>query len=268
MKRTFSAGVFLIILLAALATPPTAPAQEQALADPFARLETLTAQAESGGIEAQRDLGLYYLFTLQDGTSALPWLEKAAARGDAPSQTAMGYLYEEGIGTAVDLKKAIAFYEQAANQDHPVAQSRLGYLLKSGAAGKKDLASAAKWLQRAASWGDAYAQANLAEMFEKGMGIAQNYSLAATWYSAAAAQSHTLAQRGLGRLYENGQGVRKDLVKAYMWYSIAGVWDSVGEDELPPDDPRRRLRKTMTPKQILEAEALATDWWIEHFQPK
>lgn len=233
--------------------------------------QALQTQATGGNLEAKRDLGLDYLFGkhgLADGEQAERWLQEAAKQNDAAAQVALGFLYEDGklLGKS-DMAKAIQWYTKAAEHDHPVAQARLGRIYRLGVGGKKDFTLAAKWLAKAASWGDANAQASVAEMYETGQGIAQNYSLAATWYSAAAAQKHGPSQWRLGYLYENGLGVNKDYVKAYMWYSIAGVWEMVGDGELAAGDPRRPLAEKMTPAQIIEAESLATDWWVEHFQP-
>lgn len=232
--------------------------------------QELQARAAGGNLEAKRDLGLDYLFGkfgLADGVQAERWLTDAANQNDTAAQVALAYLYEDGklLGNR-DMAKAIAWYSRAAEHDHPVAQARLGRIYRLGTGGKKDDGLAAKWLAKAASWGDANAQASIAEMYETGQGVPQNYSLAATWYSAAAAQKHGPSQWRLGHLYENGLGVNKDYVKAYMWYSIAGVWETVGDEPLADNDPRRALAAKMTPAQITEAESLATDWWVEHFQ--
>lgn len=257
------------VLFAALAVHGPIITGNPASTDNF-DLEALEQKANKGDVVAQRDLGIEYLFgkhAFQDGLQAELWLKKAAEKNDAVAQAALGYLYEEGIGITKDFKEAARWYDKAAKQGHPTAQGRLGHMLKSGEGGKKDYPAALKWLQAAASWGDTYAQANLADMYERGLGVKQDYSLAATWYSAAASQNHIKAQSRLGYLYENGKGVNKDLVRAYMWYSIAGVWEWVGEGEMPDSDPRKKLGKKLTKEQMVEAETMATDWWIEHFQP-
>ncbi|TPW14534.1 MAG: Sel1 repeat-containing protein [Halothiobacillaceae bacterium] len=248
-KRILSVGVLAGSLLFCLSGGGVLAADDAMSFELPPDVAAMEEQANKGNVEAQRNLGLEYLFgkkVTQDGLTAEQWLLAAAKAGDAAAQTALGYLYEEGIGIAKEL----------------------GFIQKSNTGKHKNHDAALKLLTRAASWGDAYAQANLADMYEQGLGVKQNYALAATWYSAAAAQNHVMAQSRMGHLHEKGLGVAQDNIRAYMWYNIAGVWDTVGNTDLPASDPRFTLRKKMSPEEIATAETLATDWWVEHFTTK
>lgn len=233
-------------------------------------LIALERKAADGDVDAQRDLGLAFLFGKYgepDGGQAKRWLLAAAKQQDAPAQAALGYVLETGVGgDGTDVAQAVTWYEQAARQNHPVAQGRLGLIyLRDGP--MRDYAAAAKWLAKAAAWGDQQAQLAMAELYEEGRGVPRDDALAATWYSAAAAQKNVLAQWRLGRLYELGRGVSRDYVKAYMWYSIAGVWDLDADGSVPESDPRHALAQKMERVDIEHAETLAAQWWEDHFQP-
>lgn len=74
---------------------------------------TLSAQAEAGNIEAQSDLALLLWHIRNDPDAALPWLEKAAAEGDALSQWWLGnFLFRYGD----DREAALQWLSRAAAQ--------------------------------------------------------------------------------------------------------------------------------------------------------
>jgi len=66
----------------------------------------------------------------KDESLALIFAEKAAAKGEAGGEFAMGYYCEVGIGRPVDLKEAKGWYERAAKQNHAEAIERLKELAR------------------------------------------------------------------------------------------------------------------------------------------
>ncbi|CAG7850047.1 SubName: Full=Related to SKT5-protoplast regeneration and killer toxin resistance protein {ECO:0000313/EMBL:CCA78014.1} [Serendipita indica DSM 11827] len=66
----------------------------------------------------------------KDETLALIFAEKAASKGEAGGEFAMGYYCEVGIGRSVDLREAKGWYERAAKQGHEDAKARLRELAK------------------------------------------------------------------------------------------------------------------------------------------
>ncbi|KAI1626912.1 hypothetical protein EDD37DRAFT_237814 [Exophiala viscosa] len=66
----------------------------------------------------------------QSDTEAFLWARKAASSGLAKAEYAMGYFYEVGIGTAVDVEEAKRWYYRAASQYFPKARERLEELKK------------------------------------------------------------------------------------------------------------------------------------------
>jgi TPR repeat protein len=73
-----------------------------------------------------------------------------ALDGYAPAQSALGYLYLEGIVVEQDLEVAIGLFEEAAKQGDAYAQERLGYLYYNGRGVPQDYAQAKSWYEKAA----------------------------------------------------------------------------------------------------------------------
>ena len=67
-------------------------------------------------------------------------------QGNASAQNDVGYAYEKGIGTSVDLGTALVWYQAAADRDNSFGQWNVGRL--RGAAG--DTSQAAQWTGRSA----------------------------------------------------------------------------------------------------------------------
>jgi len=72
-------------------------------------------QAQSGDVAAQTNVGiLYEKLVPPDYAAAAAWYAKAADAGYGPAQTALGHLYESGLGVAKDPVKALNLYRRAA----------------------------------------------------------------------------------------------------------------------------------------------------------
>jgi len=169
--------------------------------------------------------GKLYSSSLDNDT--LKWTRKAAERGIAQAQFALGELYIKRD----DAKSAVTWYRKAIVQGHPGAYYKLGQLLEKGAAGlsadrneSRHLFSiAASEFDVHAQKGDATAQNTLASMYEKGQGMNKNIKMAAKWYDAAARQGYALAQLNLGRLYASGNGVPRSTYQAAYWLDLAAA---------------------------------------------
>lgn len=70
------------------------------------------------------------------------------------------------------------------------------------------------------------------------------------YFEIGAYYADKLSQLSIGLMYMNGEGVAKDPVKAFAWLSLAAERDY-------PDfvATRNRLRATLTPEQLAQAEA-------------
>ncbi|KQX02294.1 tetratricopeptide repeat protein [Acinetobacter sp. ULE_I057] len=123
--------------------------------------------ARSGNIDAQYNVAMNFL----NGDSGFPkdanvakeWLEKAAKKGDAPSQNGLGIMYLRGIGGEKNLNKSEYYYRLAANQDHENAQLQLALILLNKDK-NKNLKEAIFWLKKAEKQGNTEAQDKLKEL--------------------------------------------------------------------------------------------------------
>src|SRR5438105_1521085 len=79
------------------------------------------------GVETSRDpftqycVGLGYLTGQtgrKDNALAVQWFQRAAAAGQAGAMVALGYSYEKGKGTPVDIPRALDWYRKAAAQNN------------------------------------------------------------------------------------------------------------------------------------------------------
>lgn len=106
----------------------------------------LVAAATGNLVEAQNELGLFYLSGKLGGADApagVAWLTRAAQNGNAAAQNNLATLYESGAaGLARNLENAGQLYTLAANQGHGPATLALARLLSQGGGVKPDLAKA------------------------------------------------------------------------------------------------------------------------------
>jgi TPR repeat protein len=106
----------------------------------------LVAAATGNLVEAQHELGLFYLSGKLGGADApagVAWLTRAAQNGNAAAQNNLATLYESGAaGLVRNLENAGQLYTLAANQGHGPATLALARLLSQGGDVKPDLAKA------------------------------------------------------------------------------------------------------------------------------
>ncbi len=210
---------------------------------------------EVEGLDAvgMRDLGWKY--DQGDGVpqnykKALILYTMAAELGLADAQFRVGYFYQFGQGTSIDLKKAREWYQKGAKNGSDLAKQFLATLpsetpipqrqLSADELNKygedayhgndgfeKDLALAFSYFKKAAEIGHPQAQSNLAFCYKNGEGTAKDIAKAIYWYTQAANQGHVISQYNLGVFYKNGDGVPKDYKKAVEWYQKAAEQGNV-----------------------------------------
>jgi TPR repeat protein len=112
--------------------------------DPRRSIAWYTRAAEQGDPEAELALSGWYLtgsegVLKQSDTEAYLWARKAADKGLAKAEYAVGYYSEVGIGVKQDLEEARRWYLRAAAQGNKRAMQRLTELKKlgAGAAGRR-----------------------------------------------------------------------------------------------------------------------------------
>ena len=189
--------------------------------------------AAAGYTRAEHEMGALLLDgeAMQGDTAkGLLLLNRAAAKGYAPSQARVGYVYEHGK----DFAKAAEWYRKAADQDDEMGLCNLGVLLLQGKGVAKDAAQGIALLTRAAEDGSDFAKYRLAACYERGEEVAQDLQKCVEWYAKAAEQGHGPSINNLADKYEKGLGVPQDLQKAFELYSkaaemdILAAWYSLG----------------------------------------
>ena len=81
----------------------------------------------------------------------MKWFRKAAEQGNAPAQTILGMMYEDGRGITQDYTEAARWYRKATDQGWPTGQGILGALYTFGTGVPKNDVLAHMWLSLAIS---------------------------------------------------------------------------------------------------------------------
>jgi TPR repeat protein len=173
--------------------------------------------AESGGAEAQYELGQWYFegeVMEQDYVKAHQWFLKAARQWHVGAMVYVGDMNVGGIGVPIDYGEALKWFKKAARRDSFEAQYHLGL------------------------------------MYEHGNGVKQSYGQALKWYRKSAAQNFARAQFHLGSMYLQGEGVDPDHVKAYQWFQLAREHGHVDAAQALIS-----LTPKMSPAELSEAQA-------------
>jgi TPR repeat protein len=146
------------------------------LADPQTRLKVALKAADNG----------------YDRT-ALLLLEPLAEKGNAIAEYHLAIMYEYGLGTPKDARKAVDLYTKAAEKSLVPAEARLGRVYLQGMLVLQDPAKARQWLEKAAMARSNEAQLDLAYIYERGLGVQADPIEGYAWNAVAAAHGNALA---------------------------------------------------------------------------
>jgi TPR repeat protein len=130
-------------------------------------------------------------------------LTALAEAGDIDALYALGRRYQEsGDGVvAPDLKKAISFFSQGAQHGHANSMYMMGIMHQTGQGVEKDNRVAAEWFRQSGESGCASAWLKLGRIFEEGWGVPKDVAFAKNCYQKAAAAGD---QRGQLKLRTMG----------------------------------------------------------------
>lgn len=182
------------------------------------------AKAEKQGSAAAAYLmGLIYLegkgSFAKNPVTASTWFKKSADKGYAPAQTALGSLYEEGIGVKKDQEEARKWFQKAADQGDTVGLVDLArkYLSRTGI--EKDDAKAFSLMMKAAEQNDPAGQFSVAYMLMTGQGTQRDTAAAIPWLQKSASLGHPQAQYALGLELLKGESIKKNDAEAFEWFT-------------------------------------------------
>lgn len=147
-------------------------------------IKWLKKAAENGDSSCYGYLGSSY-YELQDFQEAFKWTSKAVENGDIASNTGLGIMYVNGLGTERNEKKALDCFKKAASIGDAFACFWLGSMYFDGKGTSINEAEGFKWTQKAAEKGYVGSYIALGFCFEEGKGIGKNIDEAITWYKKA-----------------------------------------------------------------------------------
>ena len=157
----------------------------------------LRSLANQGDASAQHALGSMYSNgrgVAMDAREAVAWFRKSAEQGDAEAQCELGFAYRNGEGVEIDTNEVVTWLRKSAEQGHAEAQCALGFAYE-GEGVTKDDREAAMWSRKSAEQGWAHAQLALGYAHCAGYGVAIDEGRAVQWFRKAAEQDHDEAQR-------------------------------------------------------------------------
>ena len=228
-------------------------------------IDLLRKAARAGDVNAQNDLGCYYL-GIQNYDEAFKWFNKAAEQDFKSAYFNLGICYLNGLGTETDIEasisnfsksyekgsgnaalrlgyiylnqdfecfdpqKSIQWFEQAAKHKILQADFMIGELYYHGQFVEKNDSLAFLHIQRAAYQGNPNGQFLLAQFYEKGFMVPIDRNLSMQWLRKAAEQGLTDAQYSLSRCYLYGLGVEQNQELATYWQDQANEQRSIVEN--------------------------------------
>jgi TPR repeat protein len=164
-----------------------------------------------------------------------------------------------------DFATALRLVRPLAEQGFAKAQFNLGFMYDNGQGTAQDYREAIKWYRLAAEQGFAQARFNLGFMYDQGQGVAQDYLEALKWYRLAAEQGLAGAQFNLGVRYAKGQGVAQDYIRAHMWFNLAAS-NARGESGQRATKNRDIVAENLTPGEVAHAQEMARECEARRFK--
>ena len=196
----------------------------------------------------------------RDASASLHWLEKAAESGFVEAQRNLAAFYHDGVDNPDDdIEQAKFWYRKTASQGDLKGQLYLAILLDKESQIEKDHTEAIRWYLLAARQGVAQAQYNLGLMHDRGRGTPVNPVKALSWLTLAAELRYREAMLTLGDKYARGYGVGQSDFRAYIWYQLAEI-----NGHRSASGKRNATAVKLTLEQVKHAKQRAADWLLIH----
>ncbi|MGB0495714.1 MAG: tetratricopeptide repeat protein, partial [Kangiellaceae bacterium] len=154
---------------------------------------------------------------------AFYWMRSAAMQSNVDAILSLGYYYEKGIGTDIELENATRLYKLASELGNYQGSYNYGYMLINGYGVERDYVEAMNQFLLADKNNHISSANQIGLLYENGHGVEKDYGEALTWFTKAANNDYKYAFYNLGRFYEYGLGVKEDKKHALKWYKKAAV---------------------------------------------
>ncbi|MBA2660978.1 MAG: SEL1-like repeat protein [Bradymonadaceae bacterium] len=195
-----------------------------------------------GGLASSESAATYYEMACEGGDAqgchylghhkmAAPELDYASARllFDRSCQghfvdgcVSLAWLYESGLGGAVDVQRAREMYESACERHQTRACTNLGWMYAQGIGGSPDLDKGLRLLQKACQADDASACYRVGWLYAQVRDdITQDLDFTRRMYQKACSGGDLEACTAQGWLLENGMGGAQDVAQALSLYERA-----------------------------------------------
>ena len=201
-------------------------------------------------------IGLVFSFLLffpmpvsANDAATLNGLVALANKGDAEAQYHVGMMYNNGIGTERDLRRAFEWFQKSAASNDPLGAYKLGCYYDRQGAGivSFDAAEALKYKLVAAQAGYALAQNDVAVHYAK----QENFEEALKWWKMAGDQGYPDALFSLARVYGAGQGVPRDKSLSYAYFKLSNV---------APKKNVNEFASTLSKPELQNADKFVSEW--------
>lgn len=161
-------------------------------------------------------------FTNNQFPEALASLEALAEQAnDVVAMNHLAWMYQHGLGVAIDQPLAARWYYRAAELGSVNGQTNYGWMLQYGLGVELDYEKARYWYELAATGGDGLALNQLGWMYQKGVGVSRDYGKALQLYQESAATGNTQGLNNLAWMHHFGLGTPKNRELAITYYRRA-----------------------------------------------
>jgi TPR repeat protein len=157
-------------------------------------------------------------------------MKRLANEGHLKAMAALGYLYQEGVGTPPNPAQAANWYGKAAEKGHAISMYNIARLLVTDLVPLPDgstdrrpqYAEAVEWYRKAADAGlDAARSAYGIILLRGDYEIKASPAKAAPYLEAAAKTGDLEAMNALGTMYDSGNGVAQSQATSEYWFRKA-----------------------------------------------
>jgi len=179
-------------------------------------LDLLKKAAKAGDVNAQNDLGCYYLGS-QNYDEAFKWFKKAAEQDFKSAYFNLGICYLNGLGTETDIEESISNFSKSYEKGSGNAALRLGYIYLNEDLECFDPQKSIQWFEQAAKHKILQADFMIGELYYHGQFVEKNDSLAFLHIQRAAYQGNPNGQFFLAKFYEEGFMVPVDRNLSMQW---------------------------------------------------
>lgn len=172
-----------------------------------------------------------------------------ANKGDAEAQYHVGMMYNNGIGTEQDLRRAFEWFQKSTAAGDPLGAYKLGCYYDGQGAGivALDQGQALKYKLVSAKAGYALAQHDVANLYDK----QGNSEEALKWWKMAGDQGYPNALFSLSRAYSAGKGVPTDRSLSYAYFKLSKIAPRKNVDE---------FGAMLSKPELESAEKLVSEW--------